>query len=420
MVYKEQDLKKDEIYKSFKFRLLPTPKQEILLTKHFGCTRFIYNYFLTEKQKHYLTNQETLNFNKCAGHLVAKKKEINFEWLKEVNSQSLISALMCLETAYGNFFKKRCKFPRFKSKKHKNTFSVPQHVVLKNLNTVQIPKFKEGIKFVKHRDINGEIKSATISKSASGKYYISFLCVAKKPNTFKKTKKSIGIDLGIKDFLITSEGQRYCNFNFLKKYEKKLKRKQKILSRKQKESKGRNKARIAVAKIYEKIANSRSDMQHKISSKLIKDYDLIAIEDLNIKGMVQNSHLSKAISDVAWSSFVTKLKYKANWYGKEVIIIDRFFPSSKTCNVCNYIKEKLSLEKRSWTCPRCNTAHDRDVNAAKNILQRALTIQSSGTDDYRNGTKVRPKIVSKKAIKGVSDEVLKKKSLMIKAYEPCL
>lgn len=408
MIGKCQELKENEMHKAFKFRLLPTKEQEVLLSKHFGCSRFIYNHFLAEKQKHYLENKTTLNFNQCAANLVKKKKDEEFQWLKEVNSQVLISTLMNLETAYGNFFRKKSKFPRFKSKKNKNSFQIPQHISLKSSNTIQIPKFKEGLKFVRHRELKGEIKSATISKSTTGKYYISILCVVEKPTKHKKTGKSIGIDLGLKDFIITSDGQRYCNPKFIRKYERKLAKKQRILSRKEKESKGRNKARLSVAKVHEKITNSRNDMQHKLSSKLVKDYDLIAIEDLNVKGMVKNHKLAKAISDVAWSSFVSKLKYKAQWYGKEVVVIDRFYPSSKTCSCCDYVKESLSLEERTWTCSKCNTIHDRDVNASKNILRRALAIQSAGTVDNRNGAKVRPKDISKVS-KGTSDEVLKKK-----------
>jgi putative transposase len=410
MIGKCQELNSDEMHKAFKFRLLPTKEQEILLAKHFGCSRFIYNYFLAEKQKHYLENKTTLNFNQCAGNLVAKKKEEGYEWLKEVNSQILISTLMNLETAYGNFFRKKSKFPRFKSKKNKNSFNIPQHISLKREDIIQIPKFKEGLKFVKHKELKGRIKSATISKNPSGKYYISFLCVVEKPTKHKKTGKNIGIDLGLKDFIITSEGQRYCNPKFTKKYEVKLSKKQRILSRKEKGSKGRDKARIAVAKVHEKITNSRNDMQHKVSSKLVRDYDLIAIEDLNVKGMVKNHCLAKAISDVAWSSFVAKLKYKAEWYGREVIVIDRFYPSSKTCSCCDHVKESLSLDERTWTCSECNTTHDRDVNASKNILRRALAIQSAGTVDNRNGAKVRPKEISKVS-RGTGDEVLKKKNV---------
>ena len=408
MIGKGQELKENEMHKAFKFRLLPTKEQEVLLAKHFGCSRFIYNHFLAEKQKHYLENKETLKFNVCQNMLIKQKKDEGFEWLKEVNSQCLVSTLINLETAYTNFFKKKSKFPKFKSKKNKNSFQIPQHVTLKEHNVVQIPKFKEGLKFIKHRELKGIIKSATISKNPCGKYYISFLCVIEKLIKHKKTGKSIGIDLGLKDFIITSEGQRYCNPKFLRKYEVKLKKKQRILSRKEKESKGRDKARLSVAKVHEKITNSRNDMQHKVSSKLVKDYDLIAIEDLNVKGMVKNHCLAKAISDVAWSSFVTKLKYKAEWNDKEVIVIDRFYPSSKTCSWCDHVKESLSLDERTWTCSKCNIIHDRDVNASKNILRRALAIQSAGTVDNRNGAKVRPKEISKVS-GGTGVEVLKKK-----------
>ena len=417
MIGKVQELKENEMHKAFKFRLIPNKEQEVLLSKHFGCSRFIYNHFLSEKQKHYLENKETLNYHTCAGHLVAKKKNEGFEWLKEVNSQCLQASLKNLENAYSNFFKKRTGFPKFKKKSHKNSFHIPQHVSLRDSTHIQIPKFKEGLKFIKHRELKGEIKSATISRNPSGKYYISVLCVVEKPELHKKTGKNIGIDLGIKDFLITSEGQRYCNPKFTKKYEVKLSKKQRILSRKQKGSIGRDKARLSVARIHEKITNSRNDMQHKISSKLVKDYDLIALENLNVKGMVKNHCLSKAISDVSWSNFVTKLKYKADWYGKEVIVIDRFYPSSKTCSCCDHIKENLSLDERTWTCSKCNTIHDRDVNASKNILRRALTIKSSGTDDYRNGAKVRPKVVSK-ATRGSGDEVLKKKGVRKYTLKP--
>jgi putative transposase len=419
MTSKGQELKENEMHKAFKFRLLPTQEQEVLLSKHFGCVRFIYNYFLSEKQKHYQENKKTLNFNQCAGSLVAKKKEEGFEWLKEVNSQALVSSLMSLETAYGNFFKKRARFPKFKSRKGKNSFIVPQHVKVEEKGLVKIPMFKEGIRFVEHRDLKGKIKSATVSRTKTGKYYISFLCVVEKPLQFQKTGKNIGIDLGLKDFIITSEGQRFVNPKYIKQYEKELKKQQKHFSRKQNGSKRKEKQKIKVAKIYEKITNSRNDMQHKVSLKLIQNYDLIVIEDLNVKGMVKNHCLARAISDVSWSSFVTKLKYKAEWYGKTVCVIDRFYPSSKTCSCCGHIKESLDLSERSWTCSSCNTEHDRDVNAAKNILKRAETIQSSGTDDYRHGAEVRPKRVSK-ASGGIGDEVSKKKGrkYTLKPFEP--
>jgi putative transposase len=407
-------VEKEVQYKAYKFRLLPAEEQCVLLSKHFGCVRFVYNHFLKEKQDHYLLNKKTLNYNTCAGNLVKMKRE-GFEWLKEVNSQALQSSLEHLETAYGNFFKKKSKFPKFKSKKSNyDSFSVPQHVSLKN-DKIQIPKFKEGIKFIKHREIKGKICSATVSRTPTGKYYISILTEQEPTKHLSKTGKNIGIDLGIKDFAITSEGQRYTNPKFLYKYQKELKRAQQHLSRKVKGSKQRELARLKVARIHEKITNSRNDMQHKVSLSLIKKYDMIALEDLNVKGMVKNHCLSKAVSDSSWSSFVTKLTYKAQWYGKTVIKIDRFFPSSKTCSDCGHIKESLDLSERSWICV-CGSKHDRDVNASKNILKRALVIQSSGTDDYRNGAKVRPKEISKVS-RGSGNEVSKKRVYVLRRPE---
>jgi putative transposase len=409
-------VEKEVQYKAYKFRLLPTEEQSVLLSKHFGCVRFVYNHFLKEKQDHYLSNKKTLNFNNCCKSLTELKSKRDYVWLKEVNSQSIQASLHNLENAYQAFFSKRSKFPKFKSKKSNyNSFSVPQHVSSKT-DKVQIPKFKEGIRFIKHRDIKGKICSATVSRTPTGKYYISILTEQEPTKHLEKTGKSIGIDLGIKDFAITSEGQRYTNPKFLYKFQRKLKTTQQHLSRKQKGSKQRELARKKVARIYEKITNSRNDMQHKVSMSLIKKYDMIALEDLNVKGMVKNHCLAKAISDSSWSSFVTKLEYKAKWYGKEVIKIDRFFPSSKTCSDCGYIKESLDLSERSWTCV-CGSSHDRDVNASKNILKRALVIQSSGTDDYRNGAKVRPKEISKVS-RGTGNEVSKKKVCVIRDLKP--
>jgi putative transposase len=408
-------VEKEVQYKAYKFRLLPTEEQSVLLSKHFGCVRFVYNHFLKEKQDHYLLNKKTPNYNTCAGNLVKMKRE-GFEWLKEVNSQSLQSALMNLETAYGNFFKKKSKFPKFKYKKSNyDSFTCPSSVVIKTAY-VEIPKFKEGIKFIKHRELKGKICSATISRTPTGKHYISILTEQEPSKHLEKTGKNIGIDLGIKDFAITSEGQRYTNPKFLYKFQRKIKTAQQHLSRKQKGSKSRERARLKVARIYEKITNTRNDMQHKVSMSLIRKYDMIALEDLNVKGMVQNHNLAKAISDSSWSSFVTKLTYKAKWYGKEVIKIDRFFPSSKTCSDCGHIKESLDLSERIWTCV-CGSKHDRDINASKNILKRALTIQSSGTDDYRNGAKVSPKEISMVS-RGTGVEVSKKRVYVIKDLTP--
>ena len=410
-------MEKEVHYKAYKFRLLPTEDQSVLLSKHFGCVRFVYNHFLKEKQDHYLLNKNTLNFNNCCKSLTDLKSKQDYVWLKEVNSQAIQASLHNLENAYQAFFSKRSKFPKFKSKKSNyDSFHVPQSVKLLKDNRVQIPKFKEGIRFIKHRELKGKICSATVSRTPTGKYYISILTEQEPTKHLEKTGKSIGIDLGIKDFAITSEGHRYVNPKFLYKFQKQLKQAQQHLNRKVKGSKQRDRARLKVARIHEKITNSRNDMQHKVSMSLIKKYDMIALEDLNVKGMVKNHCLAKAISDSSWSSFVTKLTYKAQWYGKQVIKIDRFFPSSKTCSDCGHIKESLDLSERVWTCV-CGSKHDRDINASKNILKRALIIQSSGTDDNRNGAKVSPKEISKVS-RGTGVEVSKKKVYVIRDLKP--
>lgn len=407
-------MEKEVQHKAYKFRLLPTEEQSVLLSKHFGCVRFVYNHFLKEKQDHYLLNKKTKNFNNCCISLTNLKKQQEHRWLSEVNSQSLQASLKNLETAYGRFFKNQSKFPKFKSKKNNiNSFHVPQRVDVDG-NKVCIPKFKEGIKFIKHREIKGEICSVTISRTSTGKCYVSILTEQEPTKLLPKTNRGVGIDLGLKDFLITSDGRRFKNERFLKIHLKQLKQQQKHFSRKQKDSNRKERQRLKVARLHEKITNSRNNQHHQISSFLIKQYDLIGLESLNVKGMMANHKLSQSISDASWSGFVSKLEYKAKWYGKEVVRIETFFPSSKTCNNCGHQKSDLSLKDREWTCLQCNTKHDRDVNAARNILQRALTIQSSGTDDYRHGAKIRPKEKSK----GKSVEVSKKKVYVIRDLKP--
>lgn len=377
------------IYKSYKYRLYPSPEDKELLSLHFGHCRFVYNYFLKEKQEFYLKNKKTLNYNNCSQALTTLKKQKEYVWLKDVNSQSLQQSLKNLETAFGKFFSKKSKFPKFKRKDGNNSFNVPQNVAIKS-DKIYIPKFKNGIKFVNHRPLKGKICSATISKKPSGKYYVSILaeqnvCI---PDAADLTK-AVGIDLGIKDFAITSDGKRYPNLKFQKKYQSKLSKLQKHFARKQKGSNRKEKLRIKIAKLHEKITNSREDMQHKLSSSLLNKYDVICLETLAVKNMMQTHKLAYAIADVSWNSMIQKLEYKAAWKGKKIIKIDHFYPSSKTCHNCGYINQSLTLKDRFWVCPQCGTVLDRDVNAAKNILTRGLTILSSATDDYRRGAEIR-------------------------------
>lgn len=393
--------------KAYKYKLKPNEKQKILLNKHFGCIRFAYNYFLNERIEEYGTNNQTLNYLDNAKSLTELKHLNDYVWLKEVNSQSLQHSLKCLDGAYNNFFKGRAKFPKFKSKHNKNSFNVPQAVKLIN-DKLFIRKFNEGINIVLHKKFNGEIRQCTISKTPTNEYFVSIL-VETNHIKIQKTNKEIGIDLGVKDFVITSEGYKYKNNKYTKHYEKKLKTAQQHLSKKTKGSNRYELQRIKVAIVHKKITNSRIDNLQKISTNLINKYDTIMLEDLNIKGMsarckskqdengkylpngqTAKSNLNKSINDIGWSTFIQMLNYKAEWNDKQIIKINRFYPSSKACNNCGYVNQNLTLNIRTWICPNCSTNHDRDINAAKNILKEGQKILSSGTDDYRRGDQIRP------------------------------
>jgi putative transposase len=372
------------IFRTYKFELQPTREQKVLLDKHFGCVRYVYNHFLNERKEQYQENNKSDNYYKQAATLTELKKKEETVWLKEVNSQSLQFALRCLDTAYLNFFRGKAMFPRFKSKKNKNTFTVPQFTALEE-NKLYVPKFKEGIKINIHREVKGEIGKCTFSKTPTGKYFVSILS-EEQYQPKEKTGAVCGIDLGLKDFAITSDGIKFKNNKHTKQYEKKLAKAQKHLSRKTKGSASFEKQRRKTALIHEKITNSRMDNLHKISHKLVSDYDIIALEDLNVKGMVKNHKLAKHISDASWGTFVRLLEYKADWNDKQIVKINRWYPSSKTCHKCGWIKQDLTLSIREWICPSCGTHHDRDINAAKNILKEGLKIiTSSGTGDNTGG-----------------------------------
>lgn len=377
------------IHKAYKFRLEPNEDQKVLLAKHFGCVRFVYNHFLSERKEQYDLNHKSDNYYTQAKKLTELKKDGEHYWLGEINSQTLQHALRHLETAYVNFFKKRAKFPNFKSKKAKNSFHIPQFVEMKD-GKLYFPKFKDGIKVNLHREVVGTIKSATISLTPTGKYFVSILTeVEYEP--IVGTHKVVGIDLGLKDFVITSDGKKYKNNRYTKKYQKKLSKAQKHLSRKVKGSSEYEKQRLKVGKVYEKITNSRNDNLHKVSIDLIRKYDLICVEDLNVKGMVRNHKLAKHIQDASWTTFLNYLQYKADWNNKQIIKIDRFYPSSQTCSECGYINTKVKdLSIREWVCPKCGESHNRDVSAAKNILKEGLRNISGGTLDYTAGDEVRP------------------------------
>jgi putative transposase len=367
------------IHKSYKFRISPDNEQKILLSKHFGATRFVFNRYLNSRKETYLEEKKSLNYYDNANDLTKLKKEEEFVWLKEINSQSLQSSLRNLDTAYNKFFRKQTQFPRFKSKYDKQSFTIPQSVSIED-GKLCIPKFKKGIQINIHRKIEGKLLFATISKSITGNYYVSITCeVEYRP--FEKTNSKVGIDTGIKDLAILSDGKVYENIKTLKTNLKKLKYEQRQLSKKTKGSNSRLRQKSKLARVHEKVTNTRKDYLHKVSTEIIKNHDVICIEDLAVKNMMKNHKLAQAFSDVSLGTFYTMLEYKANWNDKVVVKINRFFPSSKTCNVCNYINQDLTLKDRKWTCLSCNTIHDRDFNASINIKKQGLKILSgSGTD----------------------------------------
>lgn len=353
--------------KGLKYRLYPTNSQKELIAKHIGSSRFVYNLALETKTTAYIGSKHNFSPFDLIKQLPELKKEC--EWLKEVNSQSLQQSIQNMDIAFKKFFK-GAGFPKYKSKhRGKQSFSIPQNVLVEN-NKLIIPKFKEGIDIVLHREIKGTIKSVTISVTPTGKYFASILVDTNNEMSIKAPiteSTTIGIDLGIKDFAITSEGEVFENSKYLRKAQGKLK----YTQRKYSKHKGKR-TKKKLAKLHEDVVNKRKDFLHKVSTKLIRENQTICLETLAVKNMVKNHNLAQAISDVSWSTFVSMLEYKADWYGKNILRIGQFSPSSKTCSNCGCINKELTLKDREWTCPKCNSVLDRDKNAAINIKYFAL------------------------------------------------
>lgn len=381
------------MFRAIKVRLYPNKQQEQAINKILGCYRFVYNHMLALKQQEYNDNKTNLSLCDLSKYFFRTLREDeNYSWLKEQNTNVMQQSIRQMLTAYDRFFKLHTGFPKFKSKKDKqsalfsinaiskrNTFETKHISLIKSLKNI---KFRcSDLYFKRLKTYKNSIRSATMSKTKSGNYFLSILIDIPQDEIvkFKQTGGSVGIDLGVKDFVITSDGEVFENKHFLKKQENKIKKLQKQLSRKVKGSNNRGKARIKLAKAHEHLVNQRESYIHSVVNELLKYYDTICMEDLNVSGMLKNHKLAKAIQEVGFYRFKSVLLDKSVNNGKRVVFVDRFYPSSKTCSCCGYVYRKLTLKERDWKCPDCGEIHDRDLNAAMNILTEGERILESGT-----------------------------------------
>ena len=374
------------IRRSFRYRLSPNTDQQKKLAVQFGHARFVWNWGLNLRKTTYTETGKGISYNQLAGKLVELKNTPEAEWLKEADSQALQQKLQDLEQAYTHFYEKRAKFPRFKSKRDKQSIRYPQRFKFSDVQ-VYLPKVG-WVKAVFHRPLEGKAKNVTVSKTRTGKYFASIQCEVETPAPLPNNGE-IGIDLGLKSFLVTSDGEKIDHPRHLQKAEKRLLRLQRQLSRRVKGSKGREKVRVLLARQHEKVADQREDFLHKASRSLVDRYGFIGIEDLHVRGMVKNHPLAKSISSSGWGMFRRMLDYKARWHGSWVEKIDRFYPSSKTCSACGFVLTEMSLDLREWDCPNCGVHHDRDQNAAINILNQA---RAGVARRYAGGERVSPAI----------------------------
>lgn len=367
------------VHKAYKFRIYPDSKQALLIVKTIGCSRFVFNHFLAERKNLYESEKKTLNYNNCSAMLTDLKKELI--WLKEVDSTALQSSLRFLDDSFKRFFSRQNDYPRFKSRKNpvqSYTSKFTNNNIAVEGSFLKLSKLGL-VRFAKSREVDGRIISATVSKKPSGKFFVSLLAETE-VSELPKTGSACGVDVGLKDFAVISGEKTHANPRFFRSLEAKLAKEQRILSRRVKFSNNWYKQKLKVAKVHEKIANTRTDYLHKLSTDIVKNHDIIGMEDLQVSNMLKNKRLSKAISEASWSQFKEFLEYKALWYGKKVITVSKAFASSQLCSACSYQNKAVkNLSVRTWTCPSCNAVHDRDINASINLRNEAIRLLTAGT-----------------------------------------
>jgi putative transposase len=365
--------------KAYKYRFYPSDEQKRILAQTFGCCRYVYNWALRQRTDAYYQHGERLSYEGTAQRLVLLKKQEETVWLNEVSSVPLQQALRHLDKAFRNFFEGRADYPTFKKKRNQQAATYASNAFTWHGRALTLAKMDAPLDITWHRPLPDGCKpsSVTITKDEAEHYFVSIL-VEEDIKALEVTPKMVGLDLGLKSMVITSDGHTYGNPKFFVKEEKKLAKAQRLHTKKKKGSTNRAKARLKVARIHKTIADRRRDYQHQLSARIIRENQVVCVESLHVKHMVKNHCLAKAISDVGWSEFVRQLEYKASWYGRTLVRIDTWYPSSKRCFDCGHILDSLPLDVRSWICPECGVQHDRDINAAKNVLAAGLAVAACG------------------------------------------